>query len=57
MQPFSPESIVETKRLNYAEMSTQKCMALFRHFHHASATKSNLAVSSIGCTEQIFNQD
>ena len=31
MQPFSPESIVETKRLNYGEISTQKCMALFRH--------------------------
>jgi hypothetical protein len=27
MQPFSPESIVETKRLNYEEISTEKCMA------------------------------
>ena len=31
MQPFSPESIVETKGLNYGEISTEKCMALFRH--------------------------
>jgi hypothetical protein len=46
MQPFSPESIVETKRLNYGEISTQKCMALFRHNDCVSATKPYLAVSS-----------
>jgi len=47
MQPFSPESIVETKRLNYGEMSTEKCMALFRRHHHISTAKTKLAVSSI----------
>lgn len=53
MQPFSPESIVETKRLNYEEISTQKCMALFRHNDRARAAKPNLAVSSTGCPERL----
>jgi hypothetical protein len=42
MQPFSPESIVETKRLNYGEISTQKCMALFRHNDNGSAARTIL---------------
>jgi hypothetical protein len=57
MKPFSSESIVEAKRLNYGEISTEKYMALFRHNDRVSTAKPNLAVSSMGCAARLLYKD
>jgi hypothetical protein len=50
MQPFRLKRLC---RPNYGEMSTEKCMALFRRHNRDRAAKPNLAVSSTGCPERL----